>query len=404
MPVFVWEGTTQGGDDRSGEMEADSREEVQRRLRQQQINPSKIKKKARSFDISIPGLGGVPTKSLVVFTRQFATMIDAGLPLVQCLELLGGAEPHKGFKQIIEEVKDDIEAGSTLADALSKHPQAFDDLYVSLVEAGEVGGILDTILNRLAVQLEKSMKLKRKVRGAFTYPIIVLLIAFGVVTVLLYKVIPTFENMFADMGGGELPAPTQIVIAMSDFVQSQILVILGSFFGFIALMMFILQYPPTREVFDKLLLKAPIFGPLVRKTAVARFTRTLGTMVSSGVPIIDSLEIVSRTAGNKQVEKAIMYTREQISQGQNMVDPLQETGVFPDLVVQMIGVGESTGALDTMLSKIADFYEDEVDVAVDNLTSLIEPILMVFLGIVVGGLLIAMYLPIFTLAGNIQGG
>ncbi len=404
MPVFVWEGTTQAGDDRSGQMEADSREEVQRRLRNQQINPETIKEKKESFDLSIPGIGGVPTKSIVVFTRQFATMIDAGLPLVQCLELLGNAEPHHRFKEIINDVKEDIEAGSTLADALAKHPEAFDDLYVSLVEAGEVGGILDTILERLAVQLEKSMKLQRKVRGAFTYPTVVLVIAFLVIVVMLYKVIPTFEEMFADMGGAELPQFTQYVIGMSDFVQNWIgMILLGMLVcvaGFVAL----LRYPPTRELFDRFLLKAPLVGPLVKKTAVARFTRTLGTMVASGVPIIDSLEIVARVAGNKKVEKAILYTRDQISQGQNMVDPLQETGVFPELVVQMIGVGESTGALDTMLGKIADFYEDEVDVAVDNLTSMIEPLLMVFLGVVVGGLLIAMYLPIFTMAGNIQGG
>jgi len=403
MPVFVWEGTTQGGDERTGRMEAESREEVQKRLRQQQINPSKIKEKSNDFDLSIPVIGGVPTKSLVVFTRQFATMIDAGLPLVQCLELLGNAEPHSKFKKIIEEVKEDIEAGSTLADALSKHPEAFDDLYVSLVEAGEVGGILDTTLQRLAVQLEKSMKLKRKVRGAFTYPVVVLFIALGVVTVLLYKVIPTFQNMFQQMGDGELPQATQFVIGLSNFVQGWILFLIGGFFGLIACAVALYRYPPTREIIDRGLLKIPLIGDLVRKTAVARFTRTLGTMVSSGVPIVDSLEIVARTAGNKQVEKAITYTRQQISQGQNMVDPLRETGVFPDLVVQMIGVGESTGALDTMLGKIADFYEDEVDVAVDNLTNMIEPLLMVFLGLVVGGLLIAMYLPIFTLAGNIKG-
>jgi type IV pilus assembly protein PilC len=404
MPTFVWEGTTQGGEDRSGEMSADSRDEVQKRLRQKKISPSKIKKKATEINISIPGIGGVPTKSVVVFTRQFATMIDAGLPLVQCLDLLGSAEPNPKLKKIVKEVKEDIEAGSTLADALGKHPEAFNELYVSLVEAGEVGGILDTILNRLAKQLEKSMKLKRKVRGAFTYPVAVLGISFIVVTILLYKVIPTFQNMFANMGGGELPWATQYVVTMSEFVQTNILYIFLGTLGAVVTMIGILRYPPTRELFDRALLRAPVFGPLVRKTAVARFTRTLGTMVSSGVPIIDSLEIVSRTAGNKEVEKAVLYTRDQISQGQNMVDPLSETGVFPNLVVQMIGVGESTGALDTMLTKIADFYEDEVDVAVDNLTSMIEPLLMVFLGIVVGGMLIAMYLPIFTMAGNIQGG
>ncbi len=403
MPVFVWEGESQAeGEMRQGEMQADSRDEVQRRLRQQQISPSNIEKKSEEWDISIPLVGGVPTKNVVVFTRQFATMIDAGLPLIQCLELLGEAEPHSGFQKIIKEVKKDIESGSTLADALDKHPEAFDDLYVSLVEAGEVGGILDTILNRLAVQLEKSMKLKRKIRSAFSYPIAVLAIAFLVVVVLLYKVIPTFQEMFQNMGGGEMPGPTQFVISLSEAVQSNILLIVvgiaGVFLGTVALY----RYPPTRRIIDRALLRAPLFGPLVQKSAVARFTRTLGTMISSGVPIIDSLEIVSKTTGNKRVEEAIMYTKEQISQGQNMVDPLEETGVFPDLVVQMIGVGESTGALDTMLGKIADFYEDEVDVAVDNLTSMLEPLLMVFLGLVVGGLLIAMYLPIFTMAGNIQ--
>lgn len=405
MPVFVWEGESQAeGERREGEMQAESKEEVQQRLRQQQISPSNIKKKSSDWDFSIPLIGGVPTKNVVVFTRQFATMIDAGLPLVQCLELLGQAEPHSGFQKIIKQVKEDIEAGSTLADALGKHPEAFDNLYVSLVEAGEVGGILDTILNRLAIQLEKSMKLKRKIRSAFSYPIAVLAIAFLVVVVLLYKVIPTFKSMFQDMGGGAMPAPTQFVISLSNFVQTNILLIMGAAVGIVALGVSLYRYPPTRKIIDRVMLNAPIFGPLVQKSAVARFTRTLGTMISSGVPIIDSLEIVSQTAGNKHVEEAILHTKEQISQGQNMVDPLEETGVFPDLVVQMIGVGESTGALDTMLGKIADFYEDEVDVAVDNLTSMLEPMLMVFLGIVVGGLLIAMYLPIFTMAGNIQQG
>jgi len=406
MPTFVWEGTTEGGTSRSGEMEAESRGQVQRRLRQQQISPSRIEEKESIWEIEIelPTIGGVPTKTVVTFTRQFATMIDAGLPLVQCLELLAQAEPNRQFKQILEDVKTDIESGSTLADALSKHPGAFDELYVSLVEAGEVGGILDTILERLSVQLEKSMKLKRKVRGAFVYPVSVLVIAVAVVLVLLYKVIPTFEKMFQDMGGAELPAPTQYVIAISTFTQNYILWILAGIAGLVALFTAAFRYPPTRELIDRALLRAPVIGDLVTKTAVARFTRTLGTMVASGVPIIDALEIVSRTAGNKRVEQAVMYAREEISQGQNMVDPLQETGVFPELVVQMIGVGESTGALDTMLQKIADFYEDEVDVAVDNLTSLIEPALMVFLGIVVGGLLIAMYLPIFTMASNIQAG
>jgi type IV pilus assembly protein PilC len=402
MPVFVWKGTTPAGEEKSGEMKATSANEVQDRLRRQDINPSKVKKKSGSKGFSLGG-SRVPLKSMVVFTRQFATMIDAGLPLVQCLDLLGGAEPHKGFKKIIAQVKSDIESGSTLADAMKKHPGAFDNLYTSLIEAGEVAGILDTIMTRLANQMEKAAKLRRKIRSAFTYPIAVSGIAVIVVILMLYKVIPTFEAMFADMGGGALPAPTQFVITLSEFVQSYFVLIIGGLIGAVALLMFILRYEPTRAVFDRLLLKAPLFGPLVRKTAVARFTRTLGTMVSSGVPIVDSLEIVANTSGNMTIQKSIMYVRERISEGQNMVDPLMETGVFPSMVVQMIGVGESTGALDTMLTKIADFYEDEVDVAVDNLTSLMEPIMMVFLGGVVGGMLIAMYLPIFTMAGNIKG-
>lgn len=402
MPVFVWKGTTPSGEQKSGEMKATTAEEVQDRLRRQDINPSKVKKKSASKGISLGG-GRVPLKSLVVFTRQFATMIDAGLPLVQCLELLGNAEPHKGFKKIIQQVKSDIESGSTLADAMRKHPGAFDNLYVSLIEAGEVAGILDTIMTRLANQMEKAAKLRRKIKSAFTYPIAVSVIAVLVVFVMLYKVIPTFETMFADMGGGELPAPTQFVITLSEFVQSNFLILTGGMIGVTALIMFILKYEPTRAVFDRMILKAPLFGPLVRKTAVARFTRTLGTMVSSGVPIVDSLEIVANTSGNMTVQKAILYVRERISEGQNMVDPLMETGIFPSMVVQMIGVGESTGALDTMLTKIADFYEDEVDVAVENLTSLMEPLMMVFLGGIVGGMLIAMYLPIFTMAGNIKG-
>ncbi|MGM0558884.1 MAG: type II secretion system F family protein [Myxococcota bacterium] len=403
MPTFVWEGTTDAGETRTGEMNATSADEVQDRLRRQDISPSKVKKKSDSKGLNFNIGGGVPLKSLVVFTRQFATMVDAGLPLVQCLDLLGNAEPNQNFKKIILKIKSDIEAGSTLADAMSKHPAAFDNLYVSLVAAGEVAGILDTILNRLAKQIEKAQELRRKVKSAFSYPVIVLVIAVLVVFILLYKVIPTFQNMFQDMGGGELPGPTQFVIELSEFVQSNFLLLTGGMFLLAIGATAFMRYEPTRAMFDRAVLKAPLFGPLVRKTAVARFTRTLGTMVSSGVPIVDSLEIVAQTAGNMTVEKAILHVRDKISEGQNMVDPLMETGVFPPMVVQMIGVGESTGALDTMLAKIADFYEDEVDVAVDNLTSMLEPLLMVFLGIVVGGMLIAMYLPIFTLAGNIKG-
>ncbi|MFU8805235.1 MAG: type II secretion system F family protein [Bradymonadaceae bacterium] len=402
MPVFVWEGQNRDGEPRKGEMNAANPDEVQERLGQQQIKVSKVKKKAKKA-FGGGGMGGrVPSKNLVIFTRQFSTMIDAGLPLVQCLDLLGQNEPHKGFKSILRETKKDIESGTTLADAMSKHPGAFDGLYVNLVAAGEVAGILDTVMSRLAIQIEKAEKLKSKIKSAFTYPTIVLIVAIVVVVGMLYKIIPTFAEMFDDMGG-ELPAPTQVVMNISEFVQVNFLFIVGGLIGFVVVFNLILSYKPTRAVFDDLLLKAPVFGPLVRKTAVARFTRTLGTMVSSGVPIIDSLDIVARTSGNMTIEKSILYTKDRIAEGQNMVEPLMETGVFPSMVVQMIGVGEATGALDTMLNKIADFYEDEVDVAVDNMTALIEPVMMVGLGSVVGGMLIAMYLPIFEMAGAIDG-
>lgn len=400
MPVYVWKGKTSRGDVRSGEMNASDADEVGQRLRAQDIDPSKIRKKGSGFNLNLGGR--VPLKSKVVFTRQFATMIDAGLPIVQCLDLLGNAEPHKGFQKIIKSVQSDVESGATLAESMNKHPGAFDSLYVALIAAGEEAGILDTVMNRLAIEIEKSQKLRRKIRSAFSYPTIVLVIAVLVVVLLLYKVIPTFTSMFDEMGGGELPAPTQFVVSLSEFVQTNILFIAGGMILLVVAVVSFLRYPQTRAIFDNVILKMPLFGPLVRKAAVARFTRTLGTMVASGVPIVDSLEIVSKTSGNMTIEKSIMYVRERISEGQNMVDPLTETGIFPHMVVQMIGVGESTGALDTMLNKIADFYEDEVDVAVDNLTSMIEPLLMVFLGIVVGGMLIAMYLPIFSLAGNIQ--
>jgi type IV pilus assembly protein PilC len=403
MPTFVWEGKTRGGETRKGEMSANIASEVEQRLQNQDITPSRIKQKGAGINIKMPGAGRVPTKNLVIFTRQFATMIDAGLPLVQCLDLLSVGEPNKTFKNVMNEVKKDIEAGSTLADAMRKHPGAFDSLYVNLIAAGEVAGILDTVMNRLAMQLEKAERLKRKVKSAFTYPTSVTVIAILVVIVLLYKVIPTFEKMFAEMAGGSsLPGPTQFVIQLSGFVQGNILFIVGGLIAAASIFSFLMSWEPSRIVFDRFVLRAPLFGPLIRKTAVARFTRTLGTMVSSGVPIVDSLEIVAKTAGNRTIMKAIMYVREKISEGQNMVDPLMETGIFPPMVVQMIGVGESTGALDTMLNKIADFYEEEVDVAVDNLTSLLEPIMMVGLGGVIGGLLIAMYLPIFTLAGSIK--
>jgi type IV pilus assembly protein PilC len=361
-----------------------------------------VKEKAKDVSEYLPFLKqGIKTKELVIFTRQFATMIDAGLPLVQCLEILGDQQPNKTFKEVIRSVKSDVEQGSTFADALGKHPKPFDDLYVNLVQAGEVGGILDTILNRLAVYLEKADALARKVKGAMVYPSTVMVVAIGVVVLMLVKVIPTFEKMFQDFGG-ELPGPTQLVVNMSHFMQDWVGLMLGAAFAvFVAFQQARRRSPKFRRSTDALFLKLPIFGDLLRKVAVARFTRTLGTMIASGVPILDGLDIVSRTAGNMVVEEALQKVKAAISEGKTIAEPLQESDVFPGMVVQMIAVGEETGAMEAMLSKIADFYDDEVDTAVDALTSMLEPLMMVFLGGSVGGLLIAMYLPIFKIAETI---
>jgi type IV pilus assembly protein PilC len=328
-------------------------------------------------------------------------MIDAGLPLVQCLDILGGQLDNLAFREVLMKVKTKVESGSTLADALGDHPKVFDTLYVQLVAAGEIGGILDTILNRLAAYIEKNEKLKRKVKGAMVYPTIVLTVAVGVTVVLLLFVTPTFEKMFKDFGGS-MPAPTQFVIDLSKFLQKYIMYLVV---GIAAAVFAFKTWKSTkqgREQWDRFTIRTPMFGPIIRKVAVARFTRTLGTMISSGVPILDALEVVAKTAGNTVVEKAIRYTKEKISEGKTIVQPLGETKVFPPMVVQMIGVGEATGAMDQMLTKIADFYDDEVDAAVAALTSMIEPVMMVFLGGVVGGFLVAMYLPIFSIAGSIK--
>jgi type IV pilus assembly protein PilC len=331
-------------------------------------------------------------------------MIDAGLPIVQCLDILAGQASNKNFQKILYEVKAQVESGSTLADALRKQPKAFNDLYVNLVQAGEVGGILDTILSRLATYIEKAMKLKSQVKGAMVYPVAILMVAFGVVTLLLWKVIPVFENMFKDFGGGALPKPTQIVISMSNAFVDHVFLIFSLVTGFVFGFSFALRTKKGRAIFDRVILKTPLIGPVLRKVAVARFTRTLGTLLSSGVSILDALEICAKTSGNTVIHDAIMYGRAKISEGKNMAEPLMETRAFPPMVVQMIGVGEQTGAMDAMLQKIADFYEDEVDVAVSAMTKLMEPLMMVFLGAIVGGLIIAMYLPIFEMAGNIKSG
>ena len=405
MSKFAWEGVTRSGQSMKGEMEAPTQEAVQAQLRRQGIQPGKIKLRGKGLDmeIKIPGMEPkISTKDLVVFTRQFATMIDAGLPLVQCLDILGKQQDNKTFKKILLKVKEDVESGSTFADALKKHPKAFDELYVNLVAAGEVGGILDTILNRLAAYIEKALKLKKKVKSAMTYPATVVGIAVIVIAVILVFVIPSFQKMFADFGG-ELPMPTQVVINISNFIQDYILVIIGAIVLFIFAFKKIYATKRGREILDELALKLPIFGVLLRKVAVAKFTRTLGTMISSGVPILDGLEIVAKTAGNKTVEKAIYRVRQSISEGKTIAEPLEKSGVFPPMVCQMIAVGEQSGSIDTMLNKIADFYDDEVDDAVGNLTAMMEPLLMLFLGTTVGGLVIAMYLPIFKLAGTVGG-
>jgi type IV pilus assembly protein PilC len=388
-----------------GEMEAPTTEAVQGQLRRQGIAPGKIKERGKGLDINIniPGFEPkVTTRDLVIFTRQFATMIDAGLPLVQCLDILGKQQDNKTFKKILVQVKEDVESGSTFADALKKHPKAFDELYVNLVAAGEIGGILDTILNRLAAYIEKALKLKKQVKSAMTYPATIIGIATVVISVILVFVIPSFEKMFADFGG-ELPMPTQVVINLSNFIQSYIFVIIGGIFGTVWLLKRIYKTPQGRLRMDQLALRLPIMGVLVRKVAVAKFTRTLGTMISSGVPILDGLDIVAKTAGNKVVENAIYHVAKSISEGKTIAEPLEKSGVFPPMVCQMIAVGEQSGSIDTMLNKIADFYDDEVDDAVGNLTAMMEPLLMLFLGTTVGGLVIAMYLPIFKLAGTVGG-
>ena len=405
MAKFNWEARTRTGGSQKGVMEADTVETVEAQLKKYGFNNITIKAESAGGGFKLPKFGGggkIETKDLVVFTRQFATMIDSGLPLVQCLDILSSQQENKTFKDILIKVKESVESGSTFADALSKHPKAFDQLFVNLVAAGEIGGILDTILSRLAAYIEKAMKLKKQIKGAMVYPITIMSIAVVVVGVILVFVIPTFAKMFADFGG-ELPAPTKIVIALSNFLIKYIVVIIAGFYGIVWAIKKYYGTAVGQKNIDRWALRAPIAGPLIRKVAVAKFTRTLGTMVSSGVPIMDGLEIVAKTAGNKIVEEAIYSVRQAISEGKTMAEPLAACGVFPPMVVQMISVGEATGAMDTMLNKIADFYDDEVDDAVSAMTAMMEPLLMVFLGTTVGGLVVAMYLPIFKLAGAVGG-
>jgi type IV pilus assembly protein PilC len=400
MPVFTYRGTNRAGTTVTGEQMAPSKGELVNLLRKQQINVTKMSEKGKEFNMPTFG-GGVNAKELAVFTRQFSVMIDAGLPLVQCLEILAGQQENKMFQKVLTGTRASVEGGTTLSAAMRQHEKVFDALYVNLVEAGETGGILDTILQRLSSYIEKDVKLKRAVKSALVYPVAVISVAALVITLLLWKVVPIFATLFAGLGVA-LPLPTRIVIGMSNFI--------GSIFGFLVLVTIIgtiialkVWYgtPTGRMTIDRVLLKLPVLGLLLRKIAVARFTRTLGTLISSGVPILEGLDITGRTAGNAVIEKALMEVRKALEAGRNLSDPLRDSNVFPGMVTQMIGVGEQTGAMDAMLQKIADFYEDEVDAAVKDLLAAMEPMMIVFLGVVVGGIVISMYLPLFSLIGQL---
>jgi type IV pilus assembly protein PilC len=400
MPVFTYRGTNRAGTTVTGEQMAPSKGELVNMLRKQQINVTKMSEKGKEFNMPTFG-AGVNAKELAVFTRQFSVMIDAGLPLVQCLEILAGQQENKMFQKVLTGTRASVEGGTTLSAAMRQYEKVFDALYVNLVEAGETGGILDTILQRLSTYIEKNVKLKRAVKSALVYPIAVISVAALVITLLLWKVVPIFATLFAGLGVA-LPLPTRIVIGMSNFI--------GSIFGFLVLVTIIgtiialkVWYgtPTGRMAIDRTLLKLPVLGLLLRKIAVARFTRTLGTLISSGVPILEGLDITGRTAGNAVIEKALMDVRKALEAGRNLSDPLRDSNVFPGMVTQMIGVGEQTGAMDAMLQKIADFYEDEVDAAVKDLLAAMEPMMIVFLGVVVGGIVISMYLPLFSLIGQL---
>jgi type IV pilus assembly protein PilC len=402
MPVYTYRGVNRAGTTVAGEREANNKNELAAMLRREQINVSKLSEKGREFNIPTFGTG-VEEKELAIFTRQFSVMIDAGLPLVQCLEILAGQQENKTFQKMLNSVRASVEGGTTLSAAMKQHEKVFDPLYYNMVEAGETGGILDTILQRLSTYIEKNVKLKRAVKSAMIYPIAVLGIAAGVIVLLLWKVVPIFVTLFNGLDA-TLPLPTRIVIGLSNFVGSIYgLFILVFFVGGILALKFWYGTPQGKMALDTLLLKVPVMGDVLRKIAVARFTRTLGTLISSGVPILEGLDITARTSGNAVVEKAIGQTRKAVEAGRSLVDPLKETEVFPGMVTQMIGVGEQTGAMDAMLSKIADFYEDEVDAAVKDMLTAIEPIMIVVLGTVVGGVVISMYMPLFSLIGKLSG-
>ena len=401
MPVYTYRGTNRAGASVSGEMTAASKTDLQNLLKRQQITASKMSEKGREFNVPTFG-GGIDSKELAIFTRQFSVMIDAGLPLVQCLEILAGQQENKIFQKVLINTREMVEGGSTLSAAMKASPKVFDPLYTNMVEAGETGGILDTILQRLSAYIEKNVKLQRAVKSAMVYPVGVISVAGGVITLLLWKVVPIFATLFAGLGV-ELPLPTRIVIGLSNFIGSYFgLLILVGFVGSIFALKAWYGTPQGKFALDSLILKLPVLGLLMRKIAVARFTRTLGTLISSGVPILEGLDITARTAGNAVVERALVRVRRSLEEGKSLTEPLKESDVFPGMVTQMIGVGEQTGAMDAMLQKIADFYEEEVDAAVKDLLTALEPNMIVFLGLVVGGVVISMYLPLFTVIGKLS--
>jgi len=398
MTVYIWSGKNPKGVAQKGEMEAASEDVVRSQLQRRKIQVSKIKKKPKDlFENVAMFQPKIKPKDIILFSRQFSTMIDAGLPIIQCMDILVAQQDNPTMKKMLRNIKESVESGSTLAESLKKYPKEFDDLYVNMVAAGESGGILDTILRRLSEYLEKAAKLKAQIKGAMTYPIVTLAIACIVLGVILVFVIPVFEDMFSSLGG-DLPTPTKMVVWLSRTLISKMWLIIGTIILFSYAFKKFKNTLKGRELIDKVVLKLPVFGELLTKAAVAKFTRTMGTMLSSGVAILEALDIVAKTSGNKTIEKAIIDTRYGIAEGRTMADPLSEAGVFPNMVCQMIAVGESTGALDAMLEKVADFYDEEVDQAVENMTQLIEPFMLVFLGITIGGLVISMYLPIFQMA------
>jgi type IV pilus assembly protein PilC len=402
MAQFQWEGTTSKGEFKMGLLEGATQQDVERKLKEMGIVPTRVQKKATGFQLRMPWAAPVKIKTLVVFSRQLATMIDAGLPLVQCLEILSQQEPDPMFQKILTDVKTSVEAGNTFADALKKHPRVFDDLFCNLVAAGEMGGVLDSILNRLAAYTEKAAKLRDKVKGTLKYPTTIFVVALGITAFMLIKVVPTFADIFRSMGKAELPGLTQLIINISEKFTTYFPVFVVIMAALVGGLVYMRRTPWGSRILDNFQLHLPLIGVLVQKNAIAKFTRTLGTLLASGVPILDALDIVAKSSGNRIVEEGILYTKDKISEGKSIAVPLMEKGIFPRMVVQMIAVGESTGALDIMLNKIADFYEDEVDVAVDSLTSLLEPLVMIVVGGLIGFILVAMYLPIFTLADTIK--